>query len=194
MPAQLSYLRYLTVPVVDRHIALLRASPNSSLTHFTHRLFCKKNNLHFFRYTIIVSVCSSSTQSIFSIIESLTSTHSNKLSNPQQIPRPSWSKLVRSWKIHEGECSADDILSRCRCLWRYWPGELSRFALTLLRWVYTDTSLQPLSLLCKACPLIKELSLYDVVNTPGVATDLSHISTPAVSKTSHWGHGRTSEA
>ncbi|KAK3056857.1 hypothetical protein LTS18_011591, partial [Coniosporium uncinatum] len=38
---------------------------------------------------------------------------------------------------------------------------------------------QPLSLLCKACPLISELSLYDVVNTPGVATDLSHISTPA---------------
>jgi len=39
---------------------------------------------------------------------------------------------------------------------------------------------QPLSLLCKACPLIDELSLYDVVNTPGVATDLSHISSPAV--------------
>jgi hypothetical protein len=39
---------------------------------------------------------------------------------------------------------------------------------------------QPLSLLLKACPLITELALYDVVNTPGVATDLSHISTPAV--------------
>ncbi|OCK85492.1 malate dehydrogenase [Lepidopterella palustris CBS 459.81] len=39
---------------------------------------------------------------------------------------------------------------------------------------------QPLSLLCKASPLIDELSLYDVVNTPGVAADLSHISTPAV--------------
>lgn len=38
---------------------------------------------------------------------------------------------------------------------------------------------QPLSLLLKACPLIDELALYDVVNTPGVATDLSHISTPA---------------
>ncbi|KAF2658981.1 malate dehydrogenase [Lophiostoma macrostomum CBS 122681] len=38
---------------------------------------------------------------------------------------------------------------------------------------------QPLSLLLKASPLIDELSLYDVVNTPGVATDLSHISSPA---------------
>jgi malate dehydrogenase len=41
---------------------------------------------------------------------------------------------------------------------------------------------QPLSLLLKTCPLISELSLYDVVNTPGVATDLSHISSPAVVK------------
>jgi len=39
---------------------------------------------------------------------------------------------------------------------------------------------QPLSLLLKASPLIDELSLYDVVNTPGVAADLSHIATPAV--------------
>ncbi|KAF2253839.1 malate dehydrogenase-like protein [Trematosphaeria pertusa] len=38
---------------------------------------------------------------------------------------------------------------------------------------------QPLSLLLKSCPLVDELSLYDVVNTPGVAADLSHISTPA---------------
>ncbi|KAI9887749.1 MAG: hypothetical protein M1823_000390 [Watsoniomyces obsoletus] len=38
---------------------------------------------------------------------------------------------------------------------------------------------QPLSLLLKACPLVDELSLYDVVNTPGVTADLSHISTPA---------------
>lgn len=41
---------------------------------------------------------------------------------------------------------------------------------------------QPLSLLLKTCPLISELSLYDVVNTPGVAADLSHISSPAVVK------------
>ncbi|KAG9547616.1 hypothetical protein KCU71_g14798, partial [Aureobasidium melanogenum] len=38
---------------------------------------------------------------------------------------------------------------------------------------------QPLSLLVKSSPLVDELSLYDVVNTPGVAADLSHISTPA---------------
>lgn len=40
---------------------------------------------------------------------------------------------------------------------------------------------QPLSLLLKSSPLVSELSLYDVVNTPGVAADLSHISSPAVS-------------
>eukprot|EP00201_Polytomella_parva_P008531 CAMPEP_0175066648 /NCGR_PEP_ID=MMETSP0052_2-20121109/16636_1 /TAXON_ID=51329 ORGANISM="Polytomella parva, Strain SAG 63-3" /NCGR_SAMPLE_ID=MMETSP0052_2 /ASSEMBLY_ACC=CAM_ASM_000194 /LENGTH=359 /DNA_ID=CAMNT_0016333395 /DNA_START=129 /DNA_END=1208 /DNA_ORIENTATION=- len=38
---------------------------------------------------------------------------------------------------------------------------------------------QPLSLLLKAFPNISELSLYDVFNTPGVACDLSHISTGA---------------
>ncbi|KIX10482.1 malate dehydrogenase, NAD-dependent [Rhinocladiella mackenziei CBS 650.93] len=38
---------------------------------------------------------------------------------------------------------------------------------------------QPLSLLCKISSLIDELSLFDVVNTPGVAADLSHISSIA---------------
>lgn len=38
---------------------------------------------------------------------------------------------------------------------------------------------QPLSLLFKISPLVDELALYDVVNTPGVATDLSHISSIA---------------
>ncbi|KYN31821.1 Malate dehydrogenase, mitochondrial [Trachymyrmex septentrionalis] len=38
---------------------------------------------------------------------------------------------------------------------------------------------QPLSLLLKQSPLVTELSLYDIVNTPGVAADLSHINTPA---------------
>ncbi|KAI5803247.1 malate dehydrogenase, NAD-dependent [Geopyxis carbonaria] len=38
---------------------------------------------------------------------------------------------------------------------------------------------QPLALLLKNSPLIHELSLYDVVNSPGVAADLSHISSPA---------------
>lgn len=36
---------------------------------------------------------------------------------------------------------------------------------------------QPLSLLLKQSSLVTELSLYDVVNTPGVAADLSHINT-----------------
>ncbi|KAF9155822.1 malate DEHYDROGENASE, NAD-dependent, partial [Mortierella sp. AD010] len=35
---------------------------------------------------------------------------------------------------------------------------------------------QPLSLLLKQSPLISHLSLYDIVNTPGVAADLSHIN------------------
>ncbi|KAJ7452145.1 NAD-malate dehydrogenase [Mycena galericulata] len=39
---------------------------------------------------------------------------------------------------------------------------------------------QPLSLLLKTNPLITELGLFDIVNTPGVAADLSHIATPAV--------------
>ncbi|XP_025834281.1 malate dehydrogenase, mitochondrial [Agrilus planipennis] len=38
---------------------------------------------------------------------------------------------------------------------------------------------QPLSLLLKQNPLVTELSLYDIVNTPGVAADLSHINSPA---------------
>lgn len=38
---------------------------------------------------------------------------------------------------------------------------------------------QPLSLLLKQSPLITELSLYDIVNTPGVAADLSHINSNA---------------
>lgn len=38
---------------------------------------------------------------------------------------------------------------------------------------------QPLSLLLKTNPLISELGLFDIVNTPGVAADLSHIATPA---------------
>ncbi|XP_069684096.1 malate dehydrogenase, mitochondrial [Periplaneta americana] len=38
---------------------------------------------------------------------------------------------------------------------------------------------QPLALLLKASPYVTELSLYDIVHTPGVAADLSHIETPA---------------
>ena len=36
---------------------------------------------------------------------------------------------------------------------------------------------QPMSLLLKNSPHVGHLSLYDVVNTPGVAADLSHVST-----------------
>uniref|UniRef100_A0A0V0G3N9 Malate dehydrogenase n=1 Tax=Triatoma dimidiata TaxID=72491 RepID=A0A0V0G3N9_TRIDM len=36
---------------------------------------------------------------------------------------------------------------------------------------------QPLSLLLKQSPLVTKLSLYDIVHTPGVAADLSHIDT-----------------
>ncbi|KAG7087434.1 hypothetical protein E1B28_013400 [Marasmius oreades] len=38
---------------------------------------------------------------------------------------------------------------------------------------------QPLSLLLKTNPSVTGLGLYDIVNTPGVAADLSHIATPA---------------
>ncbi|KAJ9469204.1 Malate dehydrogenase 2 [Diplonema papillatum] len=38
---------------------------------------------------------------------------------------------------------------------------------------------QPLSLLMKNSMLTSDLTLYDIVNTPGVAADLSHICTPA---------------
>lgn len=37
---------------------------------------------------------------------------------------------------------------------------------------------QPLALLLKMQPYVSELSLYDVVNTDGVAADLSHCNTP----------------
>lgn len=35
---------------------------------------------------------------------------------------------------------------------------------------------QPLSLLLKLSPLVQELACYDVMNSPGVAADLSHVS------------------
>lgn len=38
---------------------------------------------------------------------------------------------------------------------------------------------QPMALLLKQSPLVSKLSLYDIVGTPGVAADLSHIETPA---------------
>ena len=40
---------------------------------------------------------------------------------------------------------------------------------------------QPLSLLLKLSPHIDELSCYDIVGTPGVAADLSHVSISSTS-------------
>ncbi|KAI1036962.1 hypothetical protein LB505_011960 [Fusarium chuoi] len=37
----------------------------------------------------------------------------------------------------------------------------------------------PLSLLCKSSNLFTEIALYDIVHTPGIATDLNHIDTKA---------------
>lgn len=39
---------------------------------------------------------------------------------------------------------------------------------------------QPLSLLCKLSPEVDELSCYDIVGTPGVAADLSHVSRKSI--------------
>lgn len=36
---------------------------------------------------------------------------------------------------------------------------------------------QPLALLMKLNPLVSNLALYDIANTPGVAADVSHINT-----------------
>jgi len=52
---------------------------------------------------------------------------------------------------------------------------------------------QPLSLLLKQSPLISHLSLFDIVNTPGVAADLSHINT-ASKVTGHVGNEQMEEA
>ena len=35
---------------------------------------------------------------------------------------------------------------------------------------------QPLSMLLKLSPVVDELACYDIVGTPGVAADLSHVS------------------
>ncbi|KAI8580050.1 hypothetical protein K450DRAFT_239119 [Umbelopsis ramanniana AG] len=52
---------------------------------------------------------------------------------------------------------------------------------------------QPLSLLLKQSPLISHLSLFDIVNTPGVAADLSHINS-ASKVTGHVGNEQMEEA
>ncbi|KAI9020224.1 malate dehydrogenase, NAD-dependent [Phycomyces nitens] len=52
---------------------------------------------------------------------------------------------------------------------------------------------QPLSLLLKQSDLITHLSLFDVVNTPGVAADLSHVNTKS-KVTGHVGNDQLEEA
>jgi len=52
---------------------------------------------------------------------------------------------------------------------------------------------QPLSLLLKNSPLVSELALYDIVHTPGVGADLSHIETPA-KVTAHMGKDQLAAA
>ena len=52
---------------------------------------------------------------------------------------------------------------------------------------------QPLSLLLKLEPRVSELSLFDVVRTPGVAADISHCSTPA-KVTGHTGNEEIARA
>lgn len=48
---------------------------------------------------------------------------------------------------------------------------------------------QPLSLLLKEHPLVADLSLYDIVGTPGVAADLGHINTGAKVRAAGAGRG-----
>jgi len=52
---------------------------------------------------------------------------------------------------------------------------------------------QPLALLLKLNPKVTELSLYDVVRTPGVAADVSHCDTPA-KVTGHTGPAEVAKA
>ncbi|KAG7395479.1 hypothetical protein PHYBOEH_003709 [Phytophthora boehmeriae] len=52
---------------------------------------------------------------------------------------------------------------------------------------------QPMSLLLKDCDHIKHLSLFDVVNTPGVAADIGHINTSS-KVTGHVGMEQAGEA
>ncbi|RKP27497.1 malate dehydrogenase [Syncephalis pseudoplumigaleata] len=52
---------------------------------------------------------------------------------------------------------------------------------------------QPLSLLMKQSHLVSHLALYDIVNVPGVAADLSHIDTPAL-VTGHLGPDQLGDA
>lgn len=52
---------------------------------------------------------------------------------------------------------------------------------------------QPLSMLMKLLPSVSHLALYDVINTPGVAADLSHMSTEG-KVTAHQGDDQLGDA
>lgn len=67
--------------------------------------------------------------------------------------------------------------SRRRCIWWHWPSKTIRHH--QFTSYIANILTQPLSLLLKACKEVDHLSLYDVVNTPGVTADLSHISSVA---------------
>lgn len=47
-------------------------------------------------------------------------------------------------------------------------------------WVLQGGIGQPLAMLMKMSPLVSVLHLYDVVNSPGVTADVSHMDTGAV--------------
>lgn len=52
---------------------------------------------------------------------------------------------------------------------------------------------QPMSLLLKLDPRVTHLSLFDIVRTPGVAADISHVCSPAVT-TGHTGDAEAGDA
>ena len=87
---------------------------------------------------------------------------------------------MRGYACKETEdCSVLIENSRCWSIWWHWPGKCNQLVHDRKVRRLLTPRLQPLSLLLKACPLVDHLSLYDVVNTPGVTADLSHISSVA---------------
>ena len=81
---------------------------------------------------------------------------------------------------HDFTAQQDGQGRSCRCRRRHWSGENEVVELQ-----NHSNRTQPLSLLLKQNQHVTELALYDVVNSPGVATDLSHISSPAVRASPH---------
>ncbi|XP_065867095.1 malate dehydrogenase, glyoxysomal-like isoform X2 [Euphorbia lathyris] len=74
--------------------------------------------------------------------------------------------------LHMEESS---VMSRSNCRAKGgWPG----FKVAILG--ATGGIGQPLAMLMKMNPLVSVLHLYDVVNTPGVTADISHMDTGVV--------------